>query len=449
MKIKRFFGRDMRQAMARIRDEQGPDAVILSTTEVDGGIEVISAVDYDALDPAAGNPVTSGPADAAPRSQISPAHGPDASHGGLRAYLEMQEQRFRARFQGKGPSRPDAADGSPPDPVAKHVAPAHLKHPVRSAWSQDPAITQMRHELEQMRQLLQDEVARLAWNDYARRDPVRVLAMKRLRRLGLSLPLVKTLIAAVKEAKCADEAFDQAVFQLTGRIPITGSTLLDSGGVVAMVGPTGVGKTTSIAKLAARYCMRHGPGKVGLITADMHRIGAHRQLATYAQILNVPMRTAREQCDIDAALNGFAERKLVLIDTTGLGQRDARLAARLRVLAEDSRIRTCLVLSAQAQARVQNEVVSAFLPAKPISTIITKLDECHDLGGVLSAIIKHRLPVSFVSDGQRVPEDLHRARAEALVRYAMRVTRQSAVARAPTPKRSETVAAALSGYSYA
>jgi len=444
MKIKRFFGRDMRQAMARIRDEQGSDAVILSTTEVEGGIEVISAVDYDAeaLKPTqdSGTPKTDEPARVA-ESDTIPA---PTLRGGLRAYLDAQEQRFKSRF-----SHADApkSNAQPPRSSDGHALRKHLERPVRLAWSQDPAITQMRRELEHMRQLLQDEVARLAWNDYARRDPVRALAVKRLRRLGFSTAVVKTVIAGVRAAKHADEAYDQAIFQLTRRVPVAKNTCLDHGGVVAMIGPTGVGKTTSIAKLAARFCMRHGAAKVGLITADMHRIGAHRQLASYAQILNVPLRIAREESDIDRALEALADRRLVLIDTTGLGQRDTRLAARLRRLAEDARIETCLVLSAQAQAKVQSEVLDAFRLAKPATAIVTKLDECDSLGGVLSAIMAHRLPLSFVCDGQRVPEDLHRARAESLVRYAMGASRK-AVEPVKQP-RKEASAVTIPKYSYA
>jgi flagellar biosynthesis protein FlhF len=194
------------------------------------------------------------------------------------------------------------------------------------------------------------------------------------------------------------------------RLPLVSWDMAEDGGVFAIVGPTGVGKTTSIAKIAARFVLRHDVEQLGLVSTDTYRIGARQQLNNFARILRAPMHVAENAADLRRILDGFAQKKLVLIDTAGMSQRDVRLANQFTTLkVEGHAVRTVLALSAGADRACLAEAVKVFRAASPEALIVTKLDEAAALGGVLSLAIGSGLPVAYLSDGQRVPEDLHRA----------------------------------------
>src|SRR5699024_3004629 len=136
---------------------------------------------------------------------------------------------------------------------------------------------------------LQDQLSQLAWNDFSRREPLRAQLLGRLLKLGLAPPLAREIAASINQFSDPDGAWREALLTLIERLPVSGDAVLDHGGVVALVGPTGVGKTTTVAKLAARYALRHGPQQVALITTDAYRVGAQKQLLTYGRILDAPV----------------------------------------------------------------------------------------------------------------------------------------------------------------
>jgi flagellar biosynthesis protein FlhF len=458
MKIKRFFARDMREAMQRIRAEQGEDAVILSSSAVEGGIEVISAMDYD--EQALREQAAESDRQAAAAAEM-PAADDAAIPPTLRSYLEEQERKlaYEKSFQNdmvvdplsgvggdvladENEDESNWLDAASPDAEAPserkrsaysaygapEPAPRRERRPLPSLpveWSQDPAIREMREEMEQMRGLLQEQLNQLAWGDYSRRDPVRAQLFRRLRKLGLDGALAKALAGQIHNTDRIDHAWEESLKKLAQLLPTGGEDMLSSGGVFAMVGATGVGKTTTIAKLAARAVRRYGRKDVALISADQHRIGAHGQLQTYARILNVPLRTADSSEALQEALEAFAERRLVLIDTAGMSPRDRQLLDQFAMLSHAKPIQACLVVSAQAQSEAIEEALRAFRRLRPVAAVVTKLDESHGLGGVLSALVRHRLALHYVSAGQRVPEDLERAHGERLVRYAMNLMRRA------------------------
>jgi flagellar biosynthesis protein FlhF len=289
-------------------------------------------------------------------------------------------------------------------------------------WSQDPAIVAMRQELESMRGLLQDQLSRLAWGDYARKHPLKAQLLRRLSRLGLATPLAREVAEGPAGVSDPDEAWKLALTQLVRRTPVTDDTLLAHGGVVALVGPTGVGKTTTIAKLAARFVQRHGRGHVALVSTDSYRIGAQKQLMTFGQILGVETHNVNSPEELDGVLRRLAGKKLVLIDTAGMSQRDVRLAQQFGSIAANPLIHTYLVMSANTERAVMEETVAAFRQARIDGMVITKIDEAVTLGASLSVAIGNGLPIAYVSDGQRVPEDLHPARADRLVKRAVHLT---------------------------
>jgi flagellar biosynthesis protein FlhF len=179
-------------------------------------------------------------------------------------------------------------------------------------------------------------------------------------------------------------------------------------GSFLFLGPTGVGKTTTIAKLAAKYILKHGSKQVALITTDNYRIGAHEQLSTYGKLLNVPVKIATNAEELSMHINSFHNKRLILIDTAGMSQRDMRLADQIQTLQQnDVPIKTYLVMSASTQHTAMNEIINVFKVFEPEASILTKLDETVTLGSTLSSIIEHQLPVAFMTNGQQVPEDIY------------------------------------------
>lgn len=386
MKMKHYRAADMRQALRAVREAQGPDAVILSSRRISGGVEVCAAVDYDEQPGDAGH----GSADFIPPSRSA-----------AEASLAGEREDFAALMR-----------RAPADDV--------------SASTTDSALGE---ELRTMRRMLETQFASLAWNDLSRRAPIQVELLKQLTALGLAHDLATEVVTQLPSKMELAEAQRMALALVARRIEVAQEPWIETGGVVAMVGPTGVGKTTLVAKLAARWVMRHGARDIALVSADAVRIGAQEQIHTLGRLLGAPAYVVEGINELPALLESLGQRRLVLIDTAGLSPRDARLGEELAALAEASpRMQTTLVLSAAAQAGAIEEAVERFAPARPASCVLTKLDEATSMGGAVSMLIRSQLPVAYVSDGQRIPEDLLPARAHQIIAKAVDLSRRAGAA---------------------
>jgi len=394
MKIKRFVAPDMRQAMREVREEQGPEAVILSTRRLDEGIEVVAAIDYD-------------------ESLVREA----ARHGApLAAALVEAEAASKPRVAETAPaallSRPPVAVAVPPPLSPANDMPA--MRPLVEQAAQETA--QMRSELGSLREMLEMQLSSLAWNDMERRQPLRARVLREMTRLGIEADVARALVAELPDQISAEQARYLPLGMLSRSLTVSGRDLCgDDSGVIALVGPTGVGKTTTIAKLAARAVMRHGADQVALVSTDHYRIGAAAQLEHYGRLLGARVYPAYDAASLRKVLEMLRGSHTVLIDTAGVAGSDPRLTQQLEILADASGLRACLVLAANAQSQALDEAVRAYLPLKPHACILTKLDEAPALGGALSVLIRHRLPLDYTTDGQRVPEDIATADARVLV----------------------------------
>ncbi|MGH8176246.1 MAG: flagellar biosynthesis protein FlhF [Steroidobacter sp.] len=423
MKIKHYRAPDMRQALRQVREAQGPDAVILSSRRISGGVEVVAAVDYDAeasVEQGYGQQV----ADENRSPLTRTAH--DLSH---RRGEEQIAESWTTGVQHSSLS-PRAEGLAQPASRAPHAAHDYAALAKRLSQSNDidppDARSDMNEELRTLRRMLETQLATLAWNDLSRRAPVQTELLKQLTVLGLAHDLAGELVAQLPARLELSEAHRLALALIARRIETTEERWINAGGMVAMIGATGVGKTTLIAKLAARWVLRHGPRDLALISTDSVRIGAQEQIHTLGRLLGVPAYAVDGAGELPALLEHLSERRLVLIDTAGLSQRDPRLGEELDLLSSaSSRLETSLVLSAAAQAGAIEEAVERFAAAKPASCMLTKLDEATSLGGALSTLIRVKLPLAYVSDGQRVPEDLSPARAHQLIARAVELSRKS------------------------
>jgi flagellar biosynthesis protein FlhF len=287
------------------------------------------------------------------------------------------------------------------------------------------ANSDVNEELRNLRRMLETQLATLAWNDLSRRSPIQTELLKQLTQLGLAQDLATELVTQMPSRLELAEANRLALALLSRRIETSGERWMD-GGVVALVGATGVGKTTLVAKLAARWVLRHGPRDIALVSTDSVRIGAQEQIQTLGRLLGVPAYAIDGAAELASVLDHLGDKRLVLIDTAGLSPRDPRVEQELTLLAAASkRMETTLVLSASAQAGAIEEAVTRFAPAQPTTCMLTKLDEATSLGGAISTLIRARLPVTYVSEGQRVPEDLAPARSHQLIARAVDLSRKS------------------------
>jgi len=422
MKIKRFLAPDMRQAMRDVRAEQGADAVILSTRRLEEGIEIIAAVDYDeALMREAARVNT--PA-ATPVPSPAPTRPPVKD-----ALKETAKERSKDVAKDT-PSKETAAKETPvkePRAAIPPPPPPPLPMPTSEIAALQPVIEQqaleaarMRNELGGLRQLLEQQLSSLAWNDMERRSPMRARVLRDMSRLGIDTDVARQLIDELPEDINADQARYLPLGLLSRSLKVSGRGLADVCGVTALVGPTGVGKTTTIAKLAACAVMHHGPAKVALVSTDHYRIGAAAQLEHYGRLLGVRVYPAYDAAGLAQTLHLLRDHHTVLVDTAGVSGNDPRLQQQMDVLRDAgkqgaAKLRVALVLAANAQATALDESVRAYLPAQPSVCIATKLDEAPSLGGLLSVLIRHRIPLDCIADGQRVPEDISAADARVLV----------------------------------
>jgi len=296
-----------------------------------------------------------------------------------------------------------------------------------SVWSQEPTLMAMRNEITNLRGMLEQQLNGLAWNDLKKNNPLRAKLIKQLLELGFSPELANQVI---QNAEGQDNDYRRAwqltLSSLAEKLPIKDDDVALSGGVVALVGATGVGKTTTIAKLAARYALRHGRNNIVLITTDTYRIGALEQLRTYGRILGIPVKIAHNKKHLQDLLKMLSEKKFVLIDTAGMGQRDVRLMEQFSVISDCAMgLKTLLVLSSTTHRAALDETVRSFSNVEINGCILTKLDETTNLGGALSVVTEHQMPVAYISDGQRVPEDLHLARAHTLINRCVSIARRA------------------------
>ncbi|PCI08078.1 MAG: flagellar biosynthesis protein FlhF [Gammaproteobacteria bacterium] len=392
MKMKRYFAVDSRHALRELRDDQGPDAVILSNRRVNGGVEIIAAMDYEdaMVDTSLGNSKTL--SDKASFSLFND----DINH------LNNSKNQ--------------------PSVIGDNLQ--------RSTDEGSSELKKIKDELKGLRTIMEAPLMQIAWGETDRVQPLFASLLKQLMTLGLSATLSKKLTKRVASQGLNKHAWLEALKLLANQIPVNDEDILENGGVVSLIGPTGVGKTTTIAKLAARFALKHGRRGITLITTDNYRIGAHEQLRTYGRILGVPVHVATDSSELTALLReskaNSTSKKLTLIDTAGICQKDSRLTEQLATFnVTDMNIKNYLVLSATGQLNLQDDVICAFSKVNLAGCVITKIDEASSLGEIMSVLIQHELPIHFVCNGQKVPDDIYQARGKLLVKEAVNLMRHS------------------------
>jgi flagellar biosynthesis protein FlhF len=417
MKIKRFYGKDMREALKQVKDELGGDAVIMSNKKYADGIEIIAAYDKEPsarLSPKKEEPkVQTNLSKKIPTlSEIIGDTGPDS----LKALLEKQTQ---------GTSQLKTKDVQP---VYKHQSQAYSGDPIAAPSSlennqQQDTLKEMRQELSSLRQILQFQVSGLITQEKNRKHPLHGYLLQRLQQMGISDDLAEEVVSYAPEAADERQSWLFLLKLLANKLQTKNDDILSQPGVVALMGPTGTGKTTTIAKLAAQAAHRFGVDQVAIITLDNYRIGAYEQIATYGKIIGCSVKQAQNSNELSDLLYQFRNKRLVLVDTAGFSQKDARLIKQLDTMKQNScaNIRHYLVMQANCQYRVMQQTVNEYRQVSLQGCILTKLDECYSLGEVISVAIENKLQICYLADGQRVPEDLQSASTKFLITSAAKL----------------------------
>ena len=391
MRIIRQVAPNTRQAMRLVRERLGDNAVILSSRRIPEGVEITAGADV-----AEGTVVPEIAAEA-----VTPASVP-------------------------GPAPVAAAPATAA--VAVRQAPAATTAEATVPEAAAPATSDtVGQELKTLRCMLETQLATLAWTDLTRRLPVHTQLLRELSEMGIARDLAERISAQLPQDCDLTYGRRFAFTALAQYLPVTGERWAEQGGRLALIGATGVGKTTTLAKLAVRWTLRHGARELELVASDSARMGAHDELRALGQLLGAAVYVPERFADVPELVGRLDRYRMILIDTPGANLRDPKFAANLSVLAGSaSQLESVLVLSASTQAGALEEVVRRFEPAHPATALLTKLDEATSLGGSLSVLIRAQLRLSYISEGQRVPEDLRPARALDLVSRAVALAKENA-----------------------
>ncbi len=432
MKVKRYFSHSMQDALRQIREDLGPDAVILSNSKQNGGVEILATAEYDEEQFESGRDAyaqdkpsfqDARESAAAMSSVISPS---ELARQRAERSLRLQEELDRSRQKisaVKNRSTRDQYQAQRESGFAKVSSePLDFQADARRSGAaqaeRDDAIVIMQQELKELRHLISKQSQRGFEEPpvQARPNPAHTMLKERLESIGIQNPIRQQLAERMEGERDFDTAWAKVRKQLHSSIQTEYSEIIDMGGVISLVGPTGSGKTMTVGKLAARYVMRHGADSLALVTTDRYRIAAHEQLKVFGRILNVPVHVVDEEHCLDDILDKCSDRKLVLVDTAGLMQSDRSWNEQLKELKMSAhKIQNYLVMPATGQYAVMKANYKHYKMVGLAGTILTKLDEAVSLGEAISYLVASKLPCAYVTDGQRVPEDIHLAKKEDLI----------------------------------
>ncbi|KEY90571.1 flagellar biosynthesis protein [Candidatus Photodesmus katoptron] len=434
MKIKRFFAKDMRSALLQVKEELGSEAVIMSNKKIDNGVEIIAAVDSEQINIHSTNiydPFKRQLKEDQVTLQSNTTQSINCFSDMLKQYAEASQTSQKVYHKNNFKNEKSLSDiFKKQQKNDKFFSNSHRKvinNNAPLAQTVSEGLENMRQEMTSMRHLLEHQVSGLMWQEVERREPLRAMLIKRLERMGVASELSEQLACYIPENTPPKKAWKTLLSLIADQIPVPKNDILKRGGIVALLGPTGVGKTTTIAKLATRAAMEYGSNNVALITTDTYRIGAHEQLSIYGKIMGCPVRIAKDSNELASVIEQLKNRRLILVDTAGMGQRDVRLSEQLDTLMQESNeiIYSYLVLSATAQRKVLQETIEHFRRIPLSGCIMTKLDESLGLGEFVSAVVQNALPVIYIANGQRVPEDIVLAKPKYMVAKANELLEKS------------------------
>lgn len=423
MNIQKFYGKNSREALNAVKKALGEDAIILSNRAINGGNEIMAFLEED-MSAKLGNHVGQINPDTAAISFLEHlnnkklAQAIESEIENIDEIIEIEETAAKIKLE----TNLDEII-KPTKQVRAKRAPTHLDLPSDEVTQQlitQKNIASMLNEMREMRRSIETQLTTISWSNMSA-EKSKVL--NKLLGTGFCAALSRHLVEKIPENFNEFESINWVKSVLSKNLNTieNESTVLDQGGIFALIGPTGVGKTTTVAKLAARYVMKHGTQNLGIITTDAYRVGGYEQLRIYGKILGVMVYAVKDEDDLKIALNELQNKHTILIDTVGVSQRDQMVAEQISMLTNtNSAIKRLLCINATSTGETLADVVRAYkgksLEGRGLDgCIITKTDEAITIGNALDTIIREKLTLYYTTDGQRVPEDIHLADKKALI----------------------------------
>lgn len=415
MNIRKFTAASAREALKEIRSELGEEAVILSNRKTEHGVEIHAMANDEMVRlSSASTPVLKHPAKPKTVDIASVYQAYEAEEADDEPFLKLGN---------KAKPQPVMLPAQPVvQPAVQSAEPleeALISKPPQPFISTPAGEAAILGEIKSMHSMLQKQIETLSWNNVQQRDPQRAGILRRMLNAGFSTLLARQLLDKMPAGNEKGESWIKQVLKRNLRVAGIDDDIVVRGGVYALIGPTGVGKTTTTAKLAARAVVRYGADKVALLTTDSYRIGAYEQLKIYGKILGVAVHAVKGADDLRLTLAALRHKHLVLIDTVGMGQRDERVIEQGDMF-DAAGVQRLLVLNSTSGGDTLEDVVRMYYSNKVIGCIATKLDEAANLGAILDVVVRHRLVMYFMANGQRVPEDLHLVNIDILLHRAFK-----------------------------
>lgn len=428
MNIQKFYGKNSREALNAVKKTLGEDAIILSNRAVEGGNEIMAFLEEDIHIELDNHLEIINPDTAAISflDHINKKKQTQELNEEIDQIIQIEETAAKIKLE----THLDE-EGKPNKQVREKRVPASLDLPSDEVAQQlitQKSIASMLNEMREMRRSVETQLTTISWSNISA-EKSKVL--NKLLGSGFCAALSRHLVEKMPENLTVTESLKWVKDVLAKNINTleNESEVLDQGGIFALVGPTGVGKTTTVAKLAARYVMKHGTQNLGIITTDAYRVGGYEQLRIYGKILGVMVHAVKDADDLKIALNELQNKHTILIDTVGVSQRDQMVAEQISMLSNaSSPIKRLLCINATSTGETLADVVRAYKGQYLDGCIITKTDEAVTIGNALDTIVREKLTLYYTTDGQRVPEDIHLVDKQLLIDSAFQDSNNQASA---------------------
>jgi flagellar biosynthesis protein FlhF len=421
MNIKRFFGKNSREALSQVRKELGEDAIILSNRSMNGGNEIMAFMEEDM------HAMIAKQADQAEQgnSKIDEDNEPKTLLSLVNKKNRTQDSEISVDKTKAISSKVEKSEEIKHDKTKKKNTSLESSSDTTNQQVSGQQMAEMLNEMRAMRRVVESQLTTISWSNILQRDPIKSSILNTLLAAGFSASHSRQLTERLPADLDNDKASAWIKTTLAKNlITVEDETeVLDQGGIFALIGPTGVGKTTTMAKLAARYVMKHGTQDLGLITTDAYRVGGYEQLRIYGKILGVMVHAVKDEADLKIALGELKNKHTILIDTVGVSQRDQMVAEQISMFSStNTPIKRLLCLNATSTGETLADVIKAYKGKGLDGCIITKIDEAATIGNVLDVIIREKIKLYYTTNGQRVPEDIHLANKQQLIEHALELS---------------------------
>ena len=455
MKVKRFFGKNTQTAMQAAKQELGADLAILSSKNVNGGVELICAIDYDEsiidnsqssfnhvdkrldnkplnqnvrqnltvqnlvknenynIDPNGSNSLNNNTMQ--PMSNYNEDYMSSIDDSAV-SYHPQKKNDATLADQSKASNINPAQLSQLKDKIsefgnlhAKNKKQSKInKSTKKSEWLEDPSLSAMKGELKSLRGFLEHQLNGLAWNDYQKRSPLKTEILKKLFSSGLDISIVKAICENIQEECSLQKAWLESMNLLRQKIPVGNHANKAKKTVAVFSGSSGSGKTTSLIKMAANLIIKYGRERIVILTLDTQKVASIEQIKTYGKVLGVKVINIFDRNELVEALDVFHKQKFILIDTAGHPKQSKQAEIQQSWLKsiQVPFINYC-ICNIVHQSDWLIELVNSVKLNRDDRLIATHVDEVKSLAPLFNVMIRTQTEMPYYCNGQKIPDDFH------------------------------------------